>query len=134
MALPDLPLPSERSFGLFFGAVFAAIGLWLVYKGSLAWAAAFGVAAVAVAVVALAAPRWLALPNRWWFKFGLLLGAIVSPIVLGLLFFVLITPIALVMKLFGRDALERRFDPRRRSYWVEREPPGPTGDSFRNQF
>jgi hypothetical protein len=134
MALPDPPLPSERKFGLFFGAIFTLIALWLAYRGAAAWAVALAIAAIAFAGLALAAPRWLAAPNRWWFKFGLLLGRIISPIVLGVLFFLLITPVALVMKIMRRDALERRFDPARGSYWIDRDPPGPAGESFRNQF
>jgi hypothetical protein len=134
MSLPDPPLPSERKFGIFFTAIFALLAGWLGYRGHDVWAILAAAASLGIAGLALAAPHRLAAPNRWWFKFGLLLGRIVSPIVLGLLFFLLITPVALVIKLMRRDALDRRFDPSRASYWNERDPPGPTGESFRNQF
>lgn len=134
MALPDPPLPSERKFGIFFATIFAALALWWVYRGNGIAAAIAAAAAVVTLGLALAAPGLLAGPNRLWFKLGLLLGRIVSPIVLGVLFFLLITPVGLVMKVIGRDVLNRRFDPSRPTYWIARDPPGPAGDSFRNQF
>ena len=76
-------------------------------------------------VVAVAAPRLLAPLNRLWYRFGLLLHRIVNPVVMGLLFYATVTPIALVMRLVGKDPLHRAFDPQARTYWIERSPPGP---------
>lgn len=79
------------------------------------------------------APSRLSPLNRLWFRLGVLLGKVVSPLVLGVMFFLLITPAALVTRLLGRDALmlkKRSVS----SYWVDRIPPGPPGDSFKNQF
>jgi hypothetical protein len=59
---------------------------------------------------------------------------VVSPIVLGAIFFAVFTPVALVMRLFGRDAMCRRWQPDAPSYWVKRDPPGPAEDSYRNMF
>lgn len=134
MTIAPVPLPSERSFGLLFSAIGSIAAAVLAWKGHLPAAGTFAVAAAVLAAIALRRPRWLAMPNRWWFRFGLLLHGIVSPIVLGLIFFVVITPMALVMRITRRDALSRRFESARASYWIERDPPGPDPESFRNQF
>ena len=130
----DPKLPSERRFGALFTLVFAAIGAWGHYKGGSAAASnAWFVAAAVVALVTLAAPRLLAPCNLAWFKLGLLMGKVVSPIVLGIIFFVLLTPVAVIGRLFGRDELRLKRKAVQ-SYWIERVPPGPDGDSFKNQF
>lgn len=130
----DPKLPSERRFGALFTLVFAALGTWGHYKGwassaSIAWFAAAGV----VALVTIAAPRLLAPFNLAWFKLGLLMGKVVSPIVLGIIFFVILTPVAFIGRLLGRDELHLKRKPAQ-SYWIDRVPPGPEGDSFKNQF
>ena len=71
--------------------------------------------------------------NKAWYKLGLLMGRVVSPIVLGILFFILITPIAIVMRLAGRDPLKLRKQ-NVESHWIERVPPGPESTSFKDQF
>jgi hypothetical protein len=71
--------------------------------------------------------------NKAWYKLGLLMGRVVSPIVLGILFFILISPIAIVMRLAGRDALKLRKQ-NVQSHWIDRAPPGPSSDSFKEQF
>jgi low temperature requirement protein LtrA len=92
-----------------------------------------GGAAALFLAASIAHPRLLAPFNRAWHRLGLLLGKVISPIVLGVIFFLVITPVAVVTRLAGRDALRLR---KRsvRSHWVERAPPGPGPSSFRNQF
>ena len=63
--------------------------------------------------------------NRLWAKFGLLLHHVISPVFLGILFYVCITPIGFLMRLTGKDPMRRRFEPEAKSYWIVREPPGP---------
>lgn len=121
-----LQLPSNRSFGWTFTVVFALIALF-AYPWLLAVAALF-------AAVTVIRDQWLAPLNRAWMRFGALLNRIVSPVVLGLIYFAVFTPVAVVMRLAGRDAMRRRFEPARPSYWVPREPPGPREDSFRDMF
>ena len=82
----------------------------------------------------LATPTLLAPLNRAWMKLGELLGRIVSPLVLGLIFFAMFTPISWGMRLAGRDALRRRFEPHLKTYWQERDPPGPDPRDLPNQF
>jgi hypothetical protein len=127
------PLPSNARFGWLFATILAAVATYQFWTGRhlVAWI----VAAVAIAFIAIALTRPTALQplNRLWFAFGLLLGRIVSPLVLGILFFLIITPVALGGKLFGRDALrlKRRITA---SHWIPRDPPGPALDSFKHQF
>ena len=118
-------LPSNRSFGWTFTGVFA-LGAFF-YPWVLALAAL-------TAGVTLARSQWLAPLNRAWMRFGALLHRVVSPLVLGLIFFGVFTPVGLVMRAFGRDVLCRRFEPQAKSYWTRRDPPGPADDSFRNMF
>jgi predicted membrane metal-binding protein len=123
---------SERSFGLVFAAVFAIVGLWPLFTGGglRIWSLAVGAAFVAAA---FAFPRVLRPLNRLWFKFGLLLGAIIAPIVMALMFFLVFTPIGLVMRLLGKDLLRQRMDGDEQSYWIPREDSAATG-SMRDQF
>ena len=126
-------LPSNRKFGLFFALVFLLAAAFFFWKGSEYLGAVLSIAAALFGVCALLLPAVLSPLNRLWFALGMLLGRIVSPIVLGLIFFVLLTPVSVVTRLFGRDALLiRKRDAS--SYWVARTPPGPAADSFKNQF
>jgi len=124
---------SDRSFGLIFAGVFLLVGLWPLFNRASPRLWAVAVAAI-FALCAWLAPQVLAPLNQLWFRFGELLHRIVSPIALGVIFFGVITPYAMVMRLFGRDELLLRKGSARESYWVRREPPGPPPDSFRNQF
>lgn len=127
-------LPSERSFGALFVAVFAGLAAYGVYRN---WDRLLitlaGIASATLLLVTLVAPGALAPLNKAWFQFGLLLGRIVSPIVVGILFFALITPVAVATRLLKRDALHLKRQ-RIGSYWINRQPPGPASDSFKNQF
>jgi len=122
----SLPLPSNRSFGWAFTVVFALIALF-----ANPWALAL---AALTATVTVIREQWLAPFNRAWMRFGALLQRIVSPVVLGLIFFGVFTPYGLVMRWAGRDAMCRRLEPHKPSYWVRRAPPGPPEDSFHNMF
>ena len=130
----DLKPGSERGFGIVMAVaflIFAGIAAW----GG--WALRAGVlAAVAAAFGALAflAPAVLAPLNRLWFRFGLLLHKVMSPLILGLLFFVVITPIALLMRLFGKRPLPLGFDREAATYWTPRAGGGPAPGSMRKQF
>ncbi|MEX0693934.1 MAG: hypothetical protein WD075_05790, partial [Rhodospirillales bacterium] len=72
--------------------------------------------------------------NLLWFKFGLLLYKIVNPVVMALLYYTTMVPTGLLMKLFGKDPLNRTFDAEAKSYWIERDPPGPEPESMKRQF
>ena len=135
MSLASSPkLPSERSFGLLFTAVFAGLGIYGFFSD---WprgvCAGWLAASLSIGLLAVFAPRILAPFNLAWFRIGELLGKIVRPVVLGIIFFGLLTPVAFITRLSGRDELKLK--PRTvASYWVDRVPPGPSSDSFKNQF
>jgi predicted membrane metal-binding protein len=125
---------SDRSFGLVFAAAFGIYGLWplLDVPRSVRFPAI--AAGAGFLFVALVVPKILAPLNRIWMKIGLLLGRVVNPIVMGLLFFLTITPIGVMRRLLGADAFRRGFDRGAASYWIERKPPGPPPESMRQQF
>ncbi len=72
--------------------------------------------------------------NKLWFKFGALLHAAVSPVVLGVMFYLVILPSALAIRALGKDILGLRFNPHAKTYWITRESESPNADSFRDQF
>lgn len=126
-------LPSDRSFGWTFTVVFGLVAAWLWWKQIPGAAVVTGLG-VATATVTLAQPSWLRPFNRAWMAFGLLLHRIVSPVVLGFIYFVVITPIGLIRRAQGYDPMRRRAPAVTGSYWIRRDPPGPPPDSLSNQF
>jgi hypothetical protein len=129
----QIALPSDRSFGLLFTVVSGLVGAWMLWKDHRFAGVAFGIAALFL-LAALTFPRILRPLNVAWMHLGLLLNRVVSPVVMGVIYFALVTPIATVMRLRGRDVLQRRFEPARNSYWIKRDPPGPDGSSFPQQY
>ena len=124
---------SDRGFGLVFAGFFALVSALSWWRGHTAWHWTLPLAALFL-VIAYTYPKVLAPLNLLWMKFGLLLHKIVTPVVLGLLFFVTITPIGLLARACGKDFLRLRLDRGAKSYWIEREPPGPPPQSMKNQF
>ncbi len=124
---------SDRSFGLTSAGFFLLLGVWpLLHQAPIRrWALA---AAAAFLAVSLGRPAVLGPLNRLWLGLGLLLQRIVSPVVLGFLFFLVVTPIGLLMRRLGKNPLRVGFDPRARTYWIERRPPGPAPDTMPRQF
>lgn len=124
---------SDRGFGILFATLFAAVGLWPLLDGEAPywwWLAA----AAALLSVALAKAHWLAPGNRLWSGFGRLLHRLVSPLVMALIYFAVITPTGLIMRALGKDPLLLGRDPQAKSYWIQRRPPGPAPETMANQF
>ncbi len=99
---------SERSFGLTVGGVFALMAGWSIWAHHTTRSWIFGGLALALILPALLYPQLLRVPNIWWWRLAGVLGWVNSRILLSLIFFVMFTPIGLVMRLFGRDSLRRR--------------------------
>ena len=115
----DIPQGSERSFGIVFSIVFLVIGLWPLLHGNTVryWALLI---AVVILALGLFAPKILEKPNKLWFKFGLLLGSIVAPIIMALVFLTTILPIGLILRASGKDLLRQKLESDASSYWIER--------------
>ena len=129
----EVKTSSNRAFGWVFTIVFLIIALWpLVFGGALRWWSL--IVSGLVAVVTMAAPALLTIPNRLWLRFGLLLHSIVSPVVLAIMFYGVVTPMGVLMRAFGKDSLRLRRRGAAQSYWIKRDPPGPKPDSMSRQF
>jgi len=124
---------SNRSFGVVFAVVFGLIAFLPLIGGHPLRLWSVGVAVV-FALLAFGAPQVLAPLNRLWLKLGLLLHKIVNPIVLGIMFYLVVTPTGLIMRWLGKDPLRLKRDAGARSYWIAREPPGPKPESLGDQF
>jgi hypothetical protein len=124
---------SNRALGCVFAGVLGLVALWPLLRGGpvRTWALAL---AGAFLVVAWVRPALLGPLNRVWTRLGLLLHAVVSPLVMGVVFYGVVAPMGLCMRLLGKDPLRRRLDPAAASYWIERRPPGPAPDTMRQQF
>ncbi|MBZ5609643.1 MAG: hypothetical protein LAP38_15385 [Acidobacteriia bacterium] len=124
---------SDRTFGVVFAVFFALLGLapLRTHHSIRWWALAVSLVFLALAVLR---PAWLHPFNRLWTQLGLLLGRVVSPIVMGLLFFLVVTPVGFLLRLLGKDPLRLAPDPGASTYWIERRPPGPPPETMANQF
>ena len=121
---------TERNFGLVFGAVFVIISLYPLWFGKNIhlWTC---IIAFIFFFFAIFLPKVLILPNKLWFKLGSLLGAIISPIIMGIIFFLTVTPTGMIMRLLGKDILNQKMKKSIKSYWIKRK-----GNlvSMKNQF
>jgi hypothetical protein len=129
----EIETSSDRSFGLVFAVVFALLAGYFGWRGHGWWPALFAPAA-AFLILALIRPTLLAWPNWLWTRLGLLLGAIVAPIVMGIIYFAVFTPMGLIARLVGKDFLRLRRDPAAPTYWLPRQDPQPTPERLRDQF
>ena len=133
MNLSEIEIPTNRKFGFFFSGVFFSASAYFYIGENLT--VAYSLAALSIVFLAITIVRADALLplNKVWMRFGLLLGMVVSPIVLGVIFFGLFTPISLAMRLFGRDELRLRFK-QKSSHWIPRGSTNTQTESFKNQF
>jgi Saxitoxin biosynthesis operon protein SxtJ len=137
----DIKMGSERGFGIVFAVVFSLIGVWPAVR--LGWKPSFdpdllrwwslAVAACFLAVAFVYPP--ILRPLNWlWFRFGMLLSKVMTPIVMGLLFVLTVVPTAVIMRLRGHDLMRQKLDRQAKSYWIMRKPPGPGPETMRNQY
>ena len=125
----EIKLPSNRSFGIVFFTVFLILSLYpLVNSESIRiWSL---IISIIFLVLGLLNSKILTPLNKLWFKFGILLGKIVSPFVMGIIFFLVVTPIGLIMRLFRKDVLNLKYN-EKKSYWIEKKGPK---SKMKNQF
>ena len=132
MKFSEIELPSNRKFGFFFTFVFVMVAAYFHYSANVSWAYVFIAVGLVFLLVTLTKSDALLPLNKLWMRFGLLLGMIVSPIVLGVIFFGLFTPIAILMRLSGRDELRLKYA-QKASHWISRGEPIKS-ESFKHQF
>ena len=125
----DVKIGSNRSFGIVFFIVFLIISIYPLLHGEniRVWSL---IISIIFLVLGLLNSKLLNPLNKIWFKFGLLLGKIISPIVMGIIFFVVVTPIALFMRLLKKDLLNLKFN-KKNTYWIEKSGPK---SKMKNQF
>ena len=115
-----IKISSNRSFGIVFFFVFVIVSLWpLINENSLRVWSIF--VAIIFLILGLVNSKLLTPLNILWFKFGKLLGFIIAPIVMGIVFFIVITPTGLIMKIIGKDLLNNKYNNKNKSYWINRE-------------
>jgi predicted membrane metal-binding protein len=127
------PESSDRNFGFVFAAVFTLIGCWPLwhYESPRWWAL---VIAAAFTLLALIRPQVLRHLNRAWLALGKLMHRVVSPIVMGGVFFLCVTPTAYIMRMRGKDLLSLKRWPDRKSYLIDREPALSDLESMKHQY
>ena len=125
----DIKIGSNKSFGVVFFLVFLLISLYpLINDGNLRiWSF---VISIIFLILGILNSKILSPLNKIWFKFGLLLGKIISPIVMGIIFFIVVTPTGLILRLFQKDVLNLKFN-NNKTYWVEKSGPR---SKMKNQF
>ena len=116
----NIKISSNRNFGLVFFIVFLIASIWpLTYDEPVRiWSA---IISSIFLILGLMNSKLLTPLNKLWFKFGMILGAIVSPVVMGVVFFLVVTPIGLIMKIMGKDLLNKKYDKKKRTYWIKRD-------------
>ena len=128
--IKKIEMGSERNFGIVFALFFLFISLFPLISGE-----AFRLWSLLLCIIffflAVFKPKYLSLPNRYWFKLGMLLSRIMVPIVMSVVYFLIFTPMGLLLKIFRKDALRRNIDEKAKTYWIKRESPL---SSMKNQF
>ena len=125
----NIKISSNRSFGIVFFVFFLIISIFPLFNdGNIrVWSI---ILSMIFLILGLLNSSILSPLNKMWFKFGILLGNFMSPIVLGIVFFTVVTPIAFIMRLFGKDVLNLKKN-NKKSYWIERSP---IKSKMKNQF
>ncbi len=129
MNYKDIKIGSNRSFGVVFFIVFLLIGLWPILKGNelRIWSIVISLIFLTLGILN---SKILTPFNKVWFRFGIFLGNFISPIIMGIVFFLVVTPTGLIMKLFRKDLINLRKN-NSSTYWIEKKD---IKSSMKNQF
>ena len=125
-----IKLGSNRSFGLVFFVVFLIISLWpFNFDSNIRILPA--IISLFFLILGLINSKLLTPLNKIWFKFGIILGSIIAPIIMAIVFFFVVTPIGFIMRMMGKDLLNKKYDIKKKSYWIKRDKPI---DTMKRQF
>ena len=127
--MDEIKISSNRSFGIVFFIVFLLIALYPLLKGNdlRIWSLLISFIFLALGLIN---SKILTPLNKLWFKFGLLLGRFISPLIMGIIFFVVVTPTGIIMRLFKKDLLNLKYN-KKESYWINKSGPK---SKMKNQF
>ncbi len=128
----EIILPSNRKFGVVFSIFFILIAIYFFYKNSSFLTTFFVFSSFVFCILTLFFTSYLSPLNFAWYKFGILLGKIVNPLVMGILFYLMISPVAILSRLFGRDELKIK-ESKKKSYWIDKKVEKNL-TSFKNQY
>ena len=121
-----IKMSSNRSFGLVIFFVFFVIAFWS-FRGDFQQIQTLSLyISVAFLILGITNSKFLTPLNKLWFKFGMLLGTIVAPIIMGAIFFLVVTPTGFFMRLIGKDLLRKKYNKNVKSYWIKRDKPSGT--------
>ena len=125
----EIKISSNKSFGIVFFIVFFLFGIWPALKGNdiRYWSISLSLIFL---ILGILNSKFLSPLNRLWFKFGIILGNFIAPIIMGLVFFLVVTPIGLIMKLLGKDLINLKKN-NDKTYWIEKKE---IKTSMKNQF
>ena len=124
-----IKLPTNRNFGIVFFIVFLIIALYPLIMGNeiRLWSVLISIIFL---ILGILNSKILTPLNNLWFKFGLFIGKIISPLIMAIIFFLVVTPIGFIMRLLGKDVLNLRYN-KNKSYWIEKNGPK---SKMKNQF
>ena len=127
--MDEIKISSNRSFGIVFFIFFLILALYPLFNNEdlKLWSL---IISIIFLILGLLNSKVLTPLNRIWFKFGIILGKIVSPFVMGIIYFLIVTPIGLIMRLFRKDLLNLKYD-NKNTYWIEKTGPK---SKMKNQF
>ena len=121
---------SNRNFGLLFFIVFLGFALWPLTKGESLNTYLLLISLIFL-ILGIINSKLLSPLNKTWIKFGEILGALIAPIIMGLVYFVVLTPISLIVRTFGKDLIGLKFSKKQDTYWIKRKKiPGPMNKQF----
>ena len=135
MNLSEIELPSNKKFGYFFTVIFFLIASYFYYRNSIMVASLLGLVSLIFLFVTFFKEALLLPLNKLWMRFGIILSIVVSPVIMGIIFFGLLTPMSLIMRIFRRDELRIRFN-YKKTHWIKRNFPNGNElvDSFKHQY
>tara|TARA_B100001971_G_scaffold110502_1_gene101491 strand:- start:2300 stop:2689 length:390 start_codon:yes stop_codon:yes gene_type:complete len=126
----DIKISSNRSFGIVFFIFFIIVSIYPLIKGGEIRIWSLFIALIFL-ILGIINSKLLTPLNKIWFRFGILLGNFVSPIIMGIVFFIVVTPVSLILRLLGKDVLSLKKNNKKRTYWIDKSDPK---SKMKNQF